>query len=262
MKKKTRAIILNDKNTDERLKKPVEDSYINNRELKAKKICSVLSDYIKKIPLSDAIVLDIGCSIGATSQYLSKNTRKVIGIDIDREAIAYAKKRWGNIPNLEFYSTDGLNTQFTDDSFDIIICNGVYEHVKTPKVLIEQIYRLLKPGGICYFSTMNKLSILEPHYNIPLLSTLPKRLSDFIIMITGKGKHYDVTAYTHRKLKKLFEGFKAEDITLNIISNPKKYCVSELAGINSFGMDIITALVKLFYSFLPTYLWIIKKDDQ
>jgi 2-polyprenyl-3-methyl-5-hydroxy-6-metoxy-1,4-benzoquinol methylase len=260
MKKNTRAIILS--NADKRLKDPVEDRYIKNRELKAGKIGSVLSDYFKKTSLDKATVLDIGCSIGAISQCLSKSAGKVVGIDIDSEAIEYAKKRWAGIANLEFYLTDGSDIRFADNSFDIIICNGVYEHVSAPKALVNQIHRLLKPGGICYFSAMNKLTILEPHYNIPFLSILPKKMADLVMVITCKGRHYDVSAYTYRKMKALFEGFRAEDITLNVISNPKKYSVPELAGMNSLGINIITAITRLFYYFLPTYLWIIKKDDK
>lgn len=261
MKKKTRAIILNN-DVDRRIRKPVEDRYIMSRELKARKICSVLEDYSKKTPLSRATVLDIGCSIGAIAQYLSRNAGKVAAIDIDREAVVYAKKRWTDIANLEFYTVCGLNIPFADNSFDIIICNGVYEHVEMPKILIDQIYRLLKPGGICYFSAMNKLSLIEPHYNIPLLSILPKRAADLIMMIAGKGKSYDVAAYTCGGLKKLFKRFKAEDITLNIIGNPKKYGVAELSKMSPFFVNIIAAAARLFYLFLPTYLWIIRKDER
>ena len=261
MKKDTRAIILNN-DVDERLRNPVEDRYIMNRESKARKICSVLEDYYKKMPLSNATVLDIGCSIGAIAQYISRKTGKVTGIDVDREAVEYAKKRWADIANLEFYAADCLKIPFADNSFDIVVCNGVYEHVTMPKLLIDQIYRLLRPGGICYFSAMNKLSLVEPHYNIPLLSILPKRAADLIMMITGKGKSYDVTAYTRSGLKKLFEGFKAEDITLNIISNPEKYRVTELSKINFIPVNIIAAAVRSFYLFLPTYLWVIKKDER
>ena len=77
------------------------------REKKAKTIVAVLSDYLRS-DLKPFSVLDIGSSTGIIANYLSKYFGKVVGIDIDKNAIAYAKNNFKK-ENLAFYISDSMD---------------------------------------------------------------------------------------------------------------------------------------------------------
>jgi SAM-dependent methyltransferase len=80
---------------------------------------------------------------------------------------------------------DALHLPFADDSLDVVICSHVYEHVPEPVQMFREIHRVLCMGGVCYFSAGNRLMWNEPHYNLPLLSVLPRPLAHLYIRLAG-----------------------------------------------------------------------------
>ncbi len=60
-----------------------------------------------------------------------------------------------------------------DESCDLVICAQVYEHVPDDRRLAEEVYRVLKPGGVVFFSGPNWLFPIEGHYHLPFLHWLP-----------------------------------------------------------------------------------------
>lgn len=99
-----------------------------------------------------ASILDVGCGIGGTSRYLAKkfgNDTKVIGITLSdkqqKRATLLAQQQ--NIPNSEFIVMDALNMKFPDNSFDYVWACESGEHMPDKKKYIEEMTRVLKPGG-------------------------------------------------------------------------------------------------------------------
>ena len=93
-------------------------------------------------------ILDAGCGTGGTIVYLRKNGYKnVFGIDSSKFAINYNKKR--KIKNVSLASIDKI--PFKNNSFDAVICMDVLYHKDVdPKSAVEEIFRVLKNGGIFY----------------------------------------------------------------------------------------------------------------
>ena len=135
-----------------------------SRERKAKTMVSVLEDFIQK-PLNELRLLNVGGSAGMIDNFLADHFHSVTSIDIDEQAINKAKCNFKK-DNLKFMTGDALNLQFDDNSFDTVICSNVYEHVQSPTKMIDEIFRVLTPGGTCYFAALNKLVWNEPHYNL------------------------------------------------------------------------------------------------
>jgi ubiquinone/menaquinone biosynthesis C-methylase UbiE len=158
------------------------------RRRKAITMVAVLEDYLKN-PLKDLTLLNIGGSTGIIDQYLAQHLGSVISVDIDQKAIHYASENYTS-KNLQFVIGDAMQLSFTDNSFDLAICSQVYEHVPNADQMMAEIYRVLKPGGVCYFAAGNKIMLIEPHYNLPFLSLLPKPLADLYIKASGKGNYY------------------------------------------------------------------------
>lgn len=97
-------------------------------------------------------VLDIGCRDGTlTSQYAVG--KRVVGVDIDSDALAVAQTRHG----LETHRLN-LNVErlpFADGSFDAVVAGEVLEHLQFPDVAVDDIHRVLRPDGVFVGSVPN-----------------------------------------------------------------------------------------------------------
>jgi ubiquinone/menaquinone biosynthesis C-methylase UbiE len=101
-------------------------------------------------------VLDLGCGTGYGSVYLAlQGARQVVGIDINAEAINYADYHYQE-HNLAYIRGNCLSVGFKNHSFDIIISFEVIEHIEKWQNYLEEVARLLKPGGYFIGSTPNK----------------------------------------------------------------------------------------------------------
>ena len=110
---------------------------------------------VKDINLDGKLVLEGMCGSGETTDFLLKKQAKVIGLDISEQEIDNFKNRW---VDCDARCSSIRKTGFEDDQFDVVLVVGGLHHVH-PHVdeVIEEIHRVLKPGGyFCFF---------EPHKN-------------------------------------------------------------------------------------------------
>lgn len=115
--------------------------------------------------VKDKVVLDLGCGEGYGSGMLSGYARRVIGMDYSAAAIQKASRNY-NSPNLEFIRKDSVRADFENESFDVVCCFQVIEHLAHPGGLLSKITSWLKPGGILLVSTPNrKASIIRHPYH-------------------------------------------------------------------------------------------------
>jgi len=102
-------------------------------------------------------VLDVGCGGGFTSEYLAKMGAVVHGIDISPKLIETAKKHAYSMSlKIEYKQGAGESLPYEDNRFDVVICVDVLEHVSDLRKVISEIQRVLKPGGLFLFDTINK----------------------------------------------------------------------------------------------------------
>ena len=131
-------------NTGERLL--VDDSTSNSPLFLRHKIAYVYSENFIK----DKIILDDGCGSGYGSWHLiSSGARKVIGIDLSKEAIEFAANRY-QLKNLIFQQMDVTQLAFDGNTFDILTSFQVIEHIKDVEKYLSEIKRVLKSGGVLY----------------------------------------------------------------------------------------------------------------
>ncbi|MEW6769045.1 MAG: methyltransferase domain-containing protein [Pseudomonadota bacterium] len=93
-------------------------------------------------------VLDIGCGNGYVLYQYARNGADVTGVDLTATAIDLSRKRFalGKLPGT-FIEIDGTHLPFPDNHFDIICSMGVLHHISNPQPTVDEIYRVLKPGG-------------------------------------------------------------------------------------------------------------------
>ncbi|MDD5290955.1 MAG: methyltransferase domain-containing protein [Patescibacteria group bacterium] len=98
-------------------------------------------------------VLDYCC--GTASLYPVLKNRfsqtEYTGIDISREMIKVGQHNYGNSKNFILHQQDAENLDLKND-FDVVIARGAFHHLPSPARGIEQIHKVLKPGGLLIIS--------------------------------------------------------------------------------------------------------------
>lgn len=109
------------------------------------------SRYLNK----NSIVLDLGCGTGYGASFLAGKSRSTKAIDVDKEAIRYAKRKYKH-NNLEFKCQDLYGLKFKRRSFDVICMFEVIEHLERPDAILNLVTGWLKNDGVFVLSTPNK----------------------------------------------------------------------------------------------------------
>jgi ubiquinone/menaquinone biosynthesis C-methylase UbiE len=229
----------------------------HGRERKARTMVSVLADYFEA-PLDTMALLNVGGSAGIIDNYLAQHFGSVISIDIDEPAIAHAKKTY-QADNLTFQIGDALHLPFSDNTFDVAICSQIYEHVPDPEQMLREIFRVLRPGGICYFAASNRFMWYEPHYYLPLLSAIPRPLAHLYIRLAGKAPYYYERHYSYWTLKKWVHRFTIHDYTCKIIQESQKYHADYMIRPGSLKARLASFISTYAYWLTPGYIWLLEK---
>ncbi|OGG24487.1 hypothetical protein A3A79_04865 [Candidatus Gottesmanbacteria bacterium RIFCSPLOWO2_01_FULL_43_11b] len=229
-----------------------------DRHRVAKQIQAVLEDFLGS-RLNAAHTLDVGCSSGAITYYLSSSVKSMIGVDIDKNAISLARKDFKK-KNLRFFQANGLHLPFPDESFDVIICNEVYSYVPNDRKLMNEIFRVLKPRGCCYFSGGNTLYPIESRYHIPFLHNLPDLVAIKLFWLLHRKPYYVAHYKTYWELKKLLKNFVISDYTTKILSDPKRFSFTKLYSVSEITKYMPLPVLRMLEPFLPTFIFILSKD--
>lgn len=100
------------------------------------------------------MILDIGCGLGEFLESIQNPTVFKMGIDNDPECIKISNKSVKQ-PNIHFRVADASHLPFQPDTFDIVTCICVLEHVDNPTAVIREAYRVCRKRGTGVFVTPN-----------------------------------------------------------------------------------------------------------
>ena len=102
-------------------------------------------------------VLDLGCGGGFMSEALAARGAKVIGVDVSRGAIGVAKRHAasGGLA-IRYLVASGEGLPLPDASVDCVVCVDVLEHVRSLDQVLDEVRRVLRPGGVFLFDTINR----------------------------------------------------------------------------------------------------------
>lgn len=101
--------------------------------------------------LSEKDVLEIGVGMGSHAQLIAPRSRSFIGIDLTSYAVKSTTermRRFGlDVPNTKILQMDAEKLEFPDASFDFVWSWGVIHHSSDTRRILQEIHRVLKPGG-------------------------------------------------------------------------------------------------------------------
>ena len=116
-------------------------------------------DYINKhAPLAGKRIIDVGCGGGILSEAMASLGADVTGIDAGEAPLAVARlhlKESGLRIDYQQAAAEGFAAAHAD-SFDVVTCLELLEHVPHPSSVVSACKKLVKPGGDIFFATLNR----------------------------------------------------------------------------------------------------------
>ena len=143
-------------------------------------------EWIERVagPVAARRIVDVGCGGGILAEALAARGASVLGIDLSEKSLAVAKLHQlesGVEVDYRVVSAETLAEE-QPAAFDIVTCMEMVEHVPDPASVVDACARLVRPGGLMLFSTLNRnaksylLAILGAEY---VLNLLPRGTHDW-----------------------------------------------------------------------------------
>ena len=126
-------------------------------------------------------ILEFGCGTGQLGNFLAAtNHSKIISADLTYNSLKLANnfKLKNNIKGIDFFECDIFKPCFKENSFDLVICNGVLHHTVDPYLGFLNLVKMLKHDGLIIIGLYNSISRIK--------NSIIKYLSKFI----GKSAFY------------------------------------------------------------------------
>jgi ubiquinone/menaquinone biosynthesis C-methylase UbiE len=202
-------------NWEQRVKRKMKEDYT-----------PLIEEIEKYSDLKGKKLLDLGSGWGFFLVPANAHGAIVFGIDPKKERVKISKMRLamhGIDANL--FSGIGENLPFKDDTFDVIHCSSVLEHVQDPPKVIDEMIRILKPGGICKIYAPNYLFPYDAHYRLFWIPFLPRTIAKLYLRLRGRPISYlnELNWTTYFSIYRHLQKLNVEIINLQeeVIRNPK-----------------------------------------
>ena len=171
-------------------------------------------------------ILEIGSGRGALIKKLQDLGHEVTGTEVNPEYMQYALEEYG--VTLVSISTASTDLPFRSGSFDIVASFDVFEHIPKTKKHIEEVKRILAPGGSYLVCTPNKLT------NIPFEILKEKSFTKY--------KEYHCSLHTYWQIQKRFHdaGFSTRFVLVPLVT---PYFIEKMRKyLGSFGVLLVHVL--------------------
>jgi len=177
------------------------------------------ADWRFNIPINkNFVVLDAGAGMGRNSIPLARVVKKVVAFDSSFLRMKFLKKRVEKegLGNIDVMVADFFDMPFRQNSFDLIVMNGVLEWVgasdkfKNPREAqisaLKICKNLLKSGGYLYVGIENRFALAYlkglDHSGLRFTSYMPRFIANWY-MFLRKGKRYNIYTYNIKGYQKL-----------------------------------------------------------
>lgn len=221
-----------------------------SRKRKAAKIQALLSEVTD---FGKAKVLDIGTGSGDIAHELSKKAKKVVSIDLVDER----KQKKGYV----FKLVKDESLPFKNDSFDIVVTNHVVEHTPNQKKHLREATRVLKPGGYIYLATPNKYWLSDPHYKLPFISWLPRKVSQSYLQLFQKTE-WDIYPLSALGVKKYLTALEVTNALPLLLRSSASTKLDTWSFFTKICKHLPYQVLNLTQYFSPTLIYLIRKKKS
>ncbi len=135
----------------------------------------LVEPYLK---LNGKKVLDSGCGVGGMMVALAQKGAVPYGIEVSEDLFRMANARLAGFDgaHVELLRSDRL--PFDDETFDAVFSLHVVEHVQNLEIYFNEMFRVMKKGGVALMEFPSRFFPIEPHNNLYLIPYLPKSVSN------------------------------------------------------------------------------------
>jgi 2-polyprenyl-6-hydroxyphenyl methylase/3-demethylubiquinone-9 3-methyltransferase len=119
-------------------------------------------------------IADIGCGVGTQTLMWAAGGHRARGVDISSPLIELARQRAQVQPvSAEFFVASATELPLADQSCDLVLVSELLEHLPDWESCIREALRILRPGGVIYISTTNRLCPIQQEFTLPGYSWYP-----------------------------------------------------------------------------------------
>ncbi|MGD8545432.1 MAG: methyltransferase domain-containing protein [Candidatus Bathyarchaeota archaeon] len=192
--------------------------------------------------ISGGKILDVATGTGNYIQTMMKalkNYEDIVGIDILKEDLESAKKRFKNQP-IELLEMNAESMEFSNNSFDTVCMAYSLHHLDRIKKVLIEMFRVLKPGGNLLIqeefrdgkqTEAQKTNILQGAWNAEI---------DSLLGITHK------TIFTKQEVQRILDGLQLEEVEILESTHPVEclFCEDKFKCEDPKNKDIINSSIK------------------
>lgn len=202
-------------------------------------------------------VLENGCGVGMYVEHLAAYSPLVVGLEYDFERAVEASQVSEHIVNAA-----GEWLPFPVESIDFILSHEVLEHVQDDRSAVQEMLRVLRPGGRIALFVPNRGYPFETHGiywngryhfgNVPLVNYLPRSLRDRL------APH--VRVYSRHDLSRLFAGLPVRFIQQTVIFGAYDNIIARRPALGRYLRALLQCLEKTPLRILGlSHFWVVEK---
>ena len=175
---------------------PKYDNIMSRSEIIAAAEKGAYAKSISDIIPTGGSVLELGCGTGQLTNYLGIHpSRTIVGADLSKASLRLAEefRTSVGIQNTHFIRADIFNLPFKDQSFDVVIANGVLHHTKDTWEACDAISKKMKKDGVLIIGLYNNWGRLRTNLIRKVSHLIPRTMLATLDPIVKSAKQTDST---------------------------------------------------------------------
>jgi SAM-dependent methyltransferase len=172
-----------------------EDYFHHHEESDRLQYASMLMQQLRELKIKKGMLLDIGAGRGELLRVAREDGWTAVGIETSPDFAEYAAR----YSQAEVIQKPLQECRFNKNTFDAVVLGAVLEHLYNPAEVIQEIARILKPGGALFVDVPNERGL----YFIAGNLYYRFRLRDWVVNLAPTFSPYHVFGFTPGSLKKL-----------------------------------------------------------
>jgi 2-polyprenyl-3-methyl-5-hydroxy-6-metoxy-1,4-benzoquinol methylase len=189
---------------------PPEEYFHHHEERDKLEYASMLMQQLQELRIEKGTLLDIGAGRGETLRVAREHGWEVTGIETSPSFAEYATRYSG----AQIIQKPLHECGFNENTFDAVVLGAVLEHLYNPAEVVQEIARVLKPGGALFIDVPNERGL----YFIAGNLYYRLRLRKWVVNLAPTFSPYHVFGFTPQSLKQLLAKYGLEPAIWTVFS--------------------------------------------